>query len=506
MGNMRVCLAAILSMVVSSSTVANNNWCEHPSLLTQGSVAADIPMSDLLAHDLAVYYVIPSDIPYEKAVHQILVDATLDMQAWYQCASGGLTWKLAFPEVVRTYRALHPRQYYVDNGNWWGSLLGEMSEAGLPIWQAGSVVGLWARGAGFWAGGAQCGGDGNCGVALVGVELFPELNNPEWSGGECPVGAGVAAWPCTPTGAFAHELGHTMGLIHPFDDPATENVAFHSIMQTHWNYPDYAPPHEVPWGFLTVEREEIRSSSFMHSGIDLLQNYPHCDVLNLPENGPTPAASFELNAQGLSISVTNTSIGADRFYWTFGDGEVSNNESPTHTYSLSGNYMVTLRASNDASMTALNSENIEVLFKINAGLNDAWYNPMTDGQGFFINVFPDLGLASLAWFTYDTELPPIDAIANLGDPGHRWLTAIGPIESKQVPMNIVLTSGGIFDTYTSINRTDPPGSDGTILLTFDSCNSGTIEYDIPSIDRKGTVPIQRVADDNIAICEALSAD
>ena len=33
-------------------------------------------------------------------------------------------------------------------------------------------------------------------------------------------------------------------------------------------------------------------------------------------------------------------------------------------------------------------------------------------------------------------------------------------------------------------------------------NSGTIDYDITSIDRQGTIPIQGVANDNIALCEA----
>jgi hypothetical protein len=144
--------------------------------------------------------------------------------------------------------------------------------------------------------------------------------------------------------------------------------------------------------------------------------------------------------------------------------------------------------------------------KINPGLNDAWYDPETSGQGFFITVFPDLGYVSLAWFTYDTELPAEDAQANLGDAGHRWLTAIGPITDNQVMMNITMTSGGIFDTSTEIERTDPAGSDGSITLTFDSCNSGTVEYDIPSINREGIVPIQRVANDNIVLCEALKAD
>lgn len=141
--------------------------------------------------------------------------------------------------------------------------------------------------------------------------------------------------------------------------------------------------------------------------------------------------------------------------------------------------------------------------EMNAGFNDAWYNPVTDGQGFFITVFPDLGAVSVAWFTYDTELPPEDATANLGDPGHRWITALGPYTGNQSVMDIILTSGGLFDTPSDVQRTDPPGSDGTLTLTFESCKTGVVEYDIPSINMKGSVPIRRVAEDNVVLCEAL---
>ena len=147
-------------------------------------------------------------------------------------------------------------------------------------------------------------------------------------------------------------------------------------------------------------------------------------------------------------------------------------------------------------------------FKINAALSDAWYDPETDGQGFFITVLPDLGVMVLAWFTYDTVLPPEDATSNLGDPGNRWITTAGAYADDQAVLNIVLTSGGIFDTPGGVERTDPPGSDGTLVVTFDSCNSGTVEYNIPSINRQGIVPIQRVAIDNIniAACEALNSE
>jgi hypothetical protein len=44
-----------------------------------------------------------------------------------------------------------------------------------------------------------------------------------------------------------------------------------------------------------------------------------------------------------------------------------------------------------------------------------------------------------------------------------------------------------------------------MILTFFDCESGTVEYDIPSISRRGTVPIQRVVDDNIALCVELDS-
>ena len=44
-------------------------------------------------------------------------------------------------------------------------------------------------------------------------------------------------------------------------------------------------------------------------------------------------------------------------------------------------------------------------FRINPGLNGAWFNPVSSGQGFLIEVFPDINQVFLAWFTYDTTQP-----------------------------------------------------------------------------------------------------
>ena len=202
---------------------------------------------------------------------------------------------------------------------------------------------------------------------------------------------------------------------------------------------------------------------------------------------------------------TWTQLGADI------DGEAAGDHSGSVSLSSGGNRLAIGAGGNDGNGPGSGHVRVYDLsmfnvLKINAGLNDAWYDPDTNGQGFFITVFPDIAYVSLAWFTYDTELPPLDATAHLGDAGHRWLTAVGPIVDNQSVMNIEMTSGGLFDSSAEITRTDPPGSDGTLILTFDGCNSGTVEYDIPSINRQGIVPIQRVAGDNIVLCEALRAD
>ena len=80
---------------------------------------------------------------------------------------------------------------------------------------------------------------------------------------------------------------------------------------------------------------------------------------------------------------------------------------------------------------------------------------------------------------------------------------MGPITGDDAVLSIELTSGGIFDTPAEIERTDPPGSDGTFTLKFKNCSSGTLEYDITSIDALGTVPIVRAAADNVRLCNAL---
>ena len=140
--------------------------------------------------------------------------------------------------------------------------------------------------------------------------------------------------------------------------------------------------------------------------------------------------------------------------------------------------------------------------QINAGFNDAWYNPLTDGQGFLIAVLPDNQQMFLAWFTYDTERPREDVQAVLGEPGHRWLTAQGPYEGDTANLTIFVTSDGVFDSAQPPAFTDPAGY-GAMTLEFSDCANGLVSYEIASLGISGEIPIERVAPDNVSLCEEL---
>lgn len=141
--------------------------------------------------------------------------------------------------------------------------------------------------------------------------------------------------------------------------------------------------------------------------------------------------------------------------------------------------------------------------RINPGVNDAWFNPATPGQGFFIIAWEEIQYMFLAWFTYDTQRPPEGAKAVLGEPGHRWLTAQGPYDGDTADLVIYLNQGGVFDAP---DPAVPQGTPyGSMKLHFANCEQGTISYSMPSADVSGAVPIQRIVPDMVVLCETLNS-
>ncbi len=138
---------------------------------------------------------------------------------------------------------------------------------------------------------------------------------------------------------------------------------------------------------------------------------------------------------------------------------------------------------------------------INQGMSDAWFNPATGGQGFFIIAWPELQTIFLSWFTYDTERPPSDVMATLGEPGHRWLTAQGLYSGNSANLDVFLTQGGVFDATSPAPGTSDPI--GTISITWPDCENAKLTYDLPSLGLDGDIDLIRIVADNVPLCEAL---
>lgn len=224
-----------------------------------------------------------------------------------------------------------------------------------------------------------------------------------------------------------------------------------------------------------------------------------------------PTADFTSSCPNLVCSFTDQSTDSDgiiaSWLWDFGDGAMSSLQNPGHTYASAGTFPVGLTVTdNDGDGDSI-SKNVTVTkapILINAAMSDAWFFPDTAGQGFFIIVWEDSDLVFLAWFTYDTERPPEDVSAILGEPGHRWVTALGPYEGDTALLDVFLSSGMILDSAEPPVTTEQLEG-ATIEIVWSSCTEGILKYDIPSLELSGEIPeipIQRIVEDKVAACEA----
>ena len=151
---------------------------------------------------------------------------------------------------------------------------------------------------------------------------------------------------------------------------------------------------------------------------------------------------------------------------------------------------------------------------INGGLNDAWFNPATDGQGFFINVFEGVDFMFVGQFTFQSGGAAMSVTSDgrvggsleaVGDDSQRWLTANGSWDGNVATLDVVNTSGGQFDSATPMPTNTPAGTYGTMEIDFENdCINATVTYDLfgASPPEQGTIPLRRIVPDenNVMNC------
>jgi len=139
------------------------------------------------------------------------------------------------------------------------------------------------------------------------------------------------------------------------------------------------------------------------------------------------------------------------------------------------------------------TENSKEAVNINAGMDGAWYDKNTSGQGFLIDAHPNPAgdnFIFVAWFTYgeDTES------------GQRWLTAQGNFEGSTAAIDVYETTGGSFDDSQLVDIDKV----GTMTIDFTDCSNAQLSYSLPANPAEGDIAITRVIPGGQALCEELA--
>jgi hypothetical protein len=130
---------------------------------------------------------------------------------------------------------------------------------------------------------------------------------------------------------------------------------------------------------------------------------------------------------------------------------------------------------------------------INDGMDGAWYEPDTTGQGILLDVHPDPdggNFVFAAWFTFGDDTAS----------GQRWLTAQGGFQGSTADIEVYESTGGQFDTPGGVT-TDPVG---TLRIDFSDCSQAVLTYSLGEGETAGEIQAVRALPKGAALCEELA--
>jgi len=199
---------------------------------------------------------------------------------------------------------------------------------------------------------------------------------------------------------------------------------------------------------------------------------------------PKPTASFTSNQNGSTFNFTNTSVNAATYSWDFGDGQLSSEISPSHTYDQSGDFEVVLTAFSDCD-TVQTSVQVSIEGAPIASFTSDPSEGCTPLSVSFTNTSSG-DVNSIAWLfpggspAFSTESAPVISYAN---PGSYDVTLIvsnaAGVDSIRLADHIQLSQAPTADFDFSV--------DGLVVSFSDASTSAdNIEWYIPALDTAST--------------------
>lgn len=149
-----------------------------------------------------------------------------------------------------------------------------------------------------------------------------------------------------------------------------------------WFIPDGSPAYSTAVNpyvhFLLSGSYAVTLVATGPGGVDTLEQMVDVEVDAAPISIFTPSNVLLFVADPL-VTFANSSENADGYYWNFGDGAVSTDENPWHSYSSTGDYSVSLIALNGDCPNDTSS----VIIKVREA------NDMAEEVGFSLEIYPN---------------------------------------------------------------------------------------------------------------------
>ena len=212
------------------------------------------------------------------------------------------------------------------------------------------------------------------------------------------------------------------------------------------------------------------------NGVDTLTRTNYVTVSQTP-----PAALFTADPtsgkKDLRVEFTNSSLRYNTSEWDFGDGNTSTEDSPTHTYTTSGAFDVSLSVVGDAGSdtnTLAGYVNVSDV-QTPAIVLDPKYIETTSGSSVPINV-KVLGVSGMAaaqvTLFYDNSVMTYDSV-----------TAGDFLQGDTAPLLVVTSNPGVnrLIIYTSSLSNDLPSNDGdgiiaTVNFTLNGSTDTSVDF------------------------------
>ncbi|MCB0583311.1 MAG: PKD domain-containing protein, partial [Phaeodactylibacter sp.] len=189
----------------------------------------------------------------------------------------------------------------------------------------------------------------------------------------------------------------------------------------------------------------------------------------------SPTPQFSYSANGLAVSFTNTSVNAQDFQWSFGDGDFSNATDPVHTFPADGLYLVALTTTN-ACGTFSFEEFVIVELPMQAGFSA---DNALGCAGSTVN-FTDLSTgAPVAWqWAFEGGMP---AVSDQPNPAVTYETPGAYDVSLTVTNAVGTTSNYVLPTYIAILPNPSAGftyqyASGGLNVQFNNTSAGADDW------------------------------